>query len=108
MTFGGGKALCGTLGSSGALGAWGGGAGGVSQQRRQERPTSCLPPGGIRRRVPNNLNLTFRNDLISYLSKHYLILKNVVNTLQDNISTGILPYQTRRLARELWRATRRH
>ena len=29
-------------------------------------PTSYLPTGGIRR-VPNNLDLTFRNDLISYI-----------------------------------------
>ena len=97
--------LDGTLGISGALSAWRGDAGGGSKQRRQERPTSCLPPGGIRS-VPNNLDLTFRNDLISYLSKHYLFLINVVNTLRGNISTRILPYQTiRRRERELWRAT---
>ena len=52
---------------------WRGDTGGGSKQRRQERPTSYLPPVGIRRCVPNNLDLTFRNDLISYLSKHYLI-----------------------------------
>ena len=38
-------------------------------------PTSYLPTRGIRR-VPNNLDLTFRNDLISYISFKTLLNLN--------------------------------
>ena len=50
-----------------------GGRGGVvSSDDKRDQLDVYIPPGGIRY-VPNNLDLTFRNDLISYLSNHYLI-----------------------------------